>query len=126
MARKTLYQKLDSLGVTVATEYNALIRLLKIERNIFSYRFYSLIEYINNNYFRDLPADFRTPYLTVEDMMKDLGLKDSSSSLDDLFLLSEMLIAILPEKHTRKKRRFTPTSQNNLFKYFIIFRKIEL
>ena len=95
MARKTLYQKLDSLGVTVATEYNALIRLLKVEKNIYSHGYRSLIEYINNNYFRELPAEFRSPYLSVEDMMKDLGLRDSSSLLDDLFLLSEMLVALL-------------------------------
>ena len=102
MARKTLYQKLDSLGVTVATEYNALIRLLKVERNIYSRRYYSLIEYINNNYFRELPAEFRSPYLSVEDMMQDLGLRDSSSLLDDLFLLSEMLVALLPDEQINK------------------------
>lgn len=103
MARKTLYQRLDSLGVSVAAEYDALIRLLKVEQNIFDYRFYPLIHYINKNYFRDLPADFRSPYLSVEEMMQALDLRDKSALLDDLFLLSELLIALLPEKHIKKK-----------------------
>jgi hypothetical protein len=103
MARKTLYQRLDNLGVSVAAEYDALIRLLKVEQNIFNYRFYPLIHYINKNYFRDLPADFRSPYLSVEEMMQALDLRDKSASLDDLFLLSELLIALLPEKHIKKK-----------------------
>lgn len=58
MARKTLYERIDSLGVNVRLEYEALIRLLKIEKNIFQHTFYTLIDYIDKNYFRDLPADF--------------------------------------------------------------------
>lgn len=103
MARKTLYQRLDDLGVNVIAEYDALIRLLKVERNIYSYTYYTLIQYINNNYFRDLPADFRSPFLSVEDMMRSLSLPDHSNSIDDLFLLSELLMALLPEKQIEKK-----------------------
>ena len=32
MARKTLYDRLDSLDVNIANEYNSLIKLLKIEK----------------------------------------------------------------------------------------------
>jgi len=103
MARETLYQRLDNLGVTVQEEYEALIRLLKVEKNIFWYSSYTLIQYINNHYFRELPADFRSPFLTIEEMMQALNLRNSSVSLDDLFLLSELLIALLPEKHIKKK-----------------------
>ena len=121
MARKTLYQRLDGLGVAVAAEYDALIRLLKVEEKIASYySVYSLIKYINNNYFRDLPADFRSPYLSVEEMMCALDLRDKSASLDDLFLLSELLIALLPEKHIKKKedlRQQAITIFENIFSF---------
>ena len=104
MARQTLYQRLDGLGVTVTAEYKALIRLLKEERNIFKYySSHTLIQYIDAEYFRDLPANFRSPFLSVEEMMQALNLRDSSASLDELFLLSELLIALLPEKHIKKK-----------------------
>ena len=104
MARKTLYQRLENLGVTVTAEYKALIRLLKEERNIFKYySSHTLIQYIDTEYFRDLPANFRSPFLSVEEMMQALNLRDSSASLDELFLLSELLIALLPEKHIKKK-----------------------
>ena len=120
MARKTLYQRLDGLGVAVVAEYDALIRLLKVERNIFSYSYYTLIEYINDKYFRDLPADFRSPFLSVEEMMRALELRDKSASLDDLFLLSEMLIALLPEEQIMKKedlRQQAITIFENIFSF---------
>ena len=99
MARKTLYDRVDSLGVNVRSEYRALIRLLKVEENIFQYTSYSVIRYINRTYFRDLPADFRSPFLSVEEMMVALGLRDESYSLDDLLLLAEFCVAILPHKY---------------------------
>ena len=99
MARKTLYQRLDDLGVKVSEEYTALIKLFKVEESIALYPKYTAIQYINKYYFRDLPADLRSPYLSVEEMMKALELHDRSSSLDNLFLLSELLIALLPNKY---------------------------
>ena len=42
MVRKTLYQRLENLGVSVAAEYDALIRLLKVEQNIFDFCFCSM------------------------------------------------------------------------------------
>ncbi len=121
MARKTLYQRLDGLGVAVVAEYDALIRLLKEEQSIASYySAYPLIKYINDNYFRNLPANFRSPYLSVEEMMRALNLPDKSASLDDLFLLSELLIALLPEKHIKKKddlRQQAITIFENIFSF---------
>ena len=100
MARKTLYERLGSLGVDVHTEYAALIMLFKLERGItYSHRYHTLIEYINDYYFRKLPSQFRAPYLSVEEMMDALEIRDESESLDDLFLLSELLIALLPHEH---------------------------
>lgn len=104
MARKTLYERLDSLGVNVYTEYEALIRLLKFEKKIsYYYTLHSVIQYIDDFYFRKLPAKFRTPYLSVEEMMRALELFDESYDLDELFLLSELLVAILPHKYTKEK-----------------------
>lgn len=98
MARKTLYERIDGLGVDVYTEYSALIRLLKYERSVGDYNRRTLVKYINDAYFRSLPAKFRSPYLSVEEMMCALGLGDESANLDDLFLLSEFLIALLPDE----------------------------
>ncbi len=103
MARKTLYERIDSLGVNIILEYQALINLLKIENSIFLYTSYTLLEYIDRSYFRDLPADFRSPYLSAKDMMKALGLGDSSCSMDDLFLLAEFCVAILPHEHITRR-----------------------
>lgn len=103
MARKTLYERLDNLGVNVVAEYDALIRLLKCEYKIgYHFSAHSVIQYINDFYFRKLPANFRSPYLSVEEMMAALEIPDSSYELDDLFLLSEFLIAILPSKYTKQ------------------------
>ena len=101
MARQTLYERLDSLGVDVHYEYTALITLFKVEQSVIhAHRHYSLIGYVNNVYFRNLPSQFRAPYLSVEEMMDALGIRDESESLDDLFLLSELLVALLPQKRT--------------------------
>lgn len=103
MARKTLYERLDSLGVNVHDEYVALIMLLKIERGVvYSHTRHTLIEYINDFYFRRLPPQFRAPHLSVEEMMEVLELGDESNSLDELFLLSELLIALLPDEYIAK------------------------
>lgn len=99
MARKNLFDRLDQLGVNVRAEYSALITLLKYDRQIYiEYSAITLSKYINSNYFRSLPAKFRSPYLSVEEMMDALELRDESYSIDDLLLLSEFLIAILPNK----------------------------
>ena len=104
MARKTLFERLDSLGVSVIIEYDALIRLFKYEKSIRYYHttFHPLVKYINDSYFRNLPAEFRSPYLSVEEMMDALELQDQSASIEDLFLLSELLIALLPSKYINK------------------------
>lgn len=120
MARKTLYERLDSLGVNVRSEYRALIWLLKIEENIFQYTSYSVIRYINQTYFRDLPADFRSPFLSVEEMMVALGLSDVSYSLDDLLLLAEFCVAILPHKYIIQREdlhRQANTIFSNIFSF---------
>ena len=103
VARKTLYERIDSLGVNVSLEYEALIKLLKFEESIFQYRFYTLLEYIDKNYFRELPANFRSPYLSANDMMKDLGLGNTSYTMDNLFLLAEFCVAILPHEHITQR-----------------------
>ena len=99
MVRKNLYEKLGALGVNVAAEYHALITLFKSEKIIsLNYTNHTLLWYVNEYYFRSLPREFRTPYLSVYEMMIALNIKDDSRSLDDLLLLSEFLIALLPEE----------------------------
>ena len=103
MARKTLYERLDNLGVNVYAEYDALMRLIKHEQIIwYSHSYHSVIKYIDNFYFRKLPAKFRCPFLSVEEMMTAMNLPDISYDLDDLFLLSELLIAILPLEYVKQ------------------------
>lgn len=93
------------MGVDVHTEYDALIRLLKIERNIMAnHRYCTLMEYINGHYFRILPSSFRAPYLSVQEIMDALELSDESNSLDDLFLLSELMIAIFPHEQITENK----------------------
>ena len=100
MVRKTLYERLGSFGVNVHDEYDALIILLKYECGVvYSHVHHTLIDYINEFYFRRLPSQFRAPYLSVEEMMDALELGDESNSLDKLFLLSELLIALLPDEY---------------------------
>ena len=106
MVRKNLYEKLGSLGVDVAAEYRALITLFAFEKKIGSYyTSNTLLSYVNENYFRSLPREFRAPYLSVKEMMTALKIKDSSYSLDDLLLLSEFLIALLPEEYISQKKQ---------------------
>ena len=105
MARKNLYERLDNLGVNVYAEYDALMRLIKHEQVIwYGHSYHSVIKYIDNFYFRKLPAKFRSPFLSVEEMMAALNLPDMSYDLDSLFLLSELLIAILPLEYTKQDK----------------------
>jgi len=105
MVRKTLYDRLDNLGVKVSAEYDALIRLLKIEKPLcYKYSNHSVMQYINDFYFRQLPVNFRAPYLSVEEMMVAIEIPDFSYELDDLFLLSEFLMAILPSEYTKQNK----------------------
>ncbi len=112
---------MDNLGVNVFTEYSALIKLFKFEQNItYNYSHHTTIEYINDFYFRDLPANFRAPFLSVEEMIVALKLNDQSYSLDDLFLLSEFLVALLPNKYTKLKSDFQKqayTIYENIFSF---------
>lgn len=106
MVRKNLYEKLGALGVNVAAEYNALITLFKSEKKInLHYTSHTLLWYVNEYCFRSLPREFRAPYLSVQEMMIALNIKDDSRSLDDLFLLSEFLFALLPEEQLAKNNQ---------------------
>ena len=79
---------------------------------------------INDYYFRKLPAEFRSPYLSVEDMMDALELHDQSSSLDDLFLLSELLVALLPSKYINKNENVQTQAKTIFTNIFIFLEKL--
>jgi hypothetical protein len=92
--RKTFYELLESQNFNVAREYRTLMSLFAEECVHFNYYYVPVCTYVNSTYFRELP--FRCGFTCLEDLMHGIGLPDESNQLDDLYLLCEFLIAVLP------------------------------
>ncbi len=92
--RKTFYELLASKDFIVYKEYKKLIDLFFVEQcaPIRSY-LYPLSDYIECKYLRQM--HFRGTALTFNDILSDIDLPKNSNELNDLYLLCELLTAVL-------------------------------
>lgn len=115
--RKTFYELLESQKINISTEYKNLLNLFAGENCVGLNGYYNTVAaYIDANYFRELP--FRGGYTSLKDLIQGIRLPESSSQLDDLYLLCEFLTALLPEDKTKRDRnlaRQADTIRSNIF-----------
>ena len=115
--RKNFYQILEEAGFDYAEEYRRLLHLFEVEKSI-PYGYYSyttLSEYIDRKYFRSLP--FRGSCTCIQEMRETIKLYEVAYSIDDLYLLCEFLIGILPYHEISKDRdvlHFCDVIQGNI------------
>lgn len=94
--RQNIYDLLATYKIDVISEYQTLLRLTKKERGIYCNGFgYSLFEYIDSHYFRELP--FRGTFTSIDQMMDVLHISSPSTNLNTLLTFCEFLIAITPK-----------------------------
>ncbi len=115
--RKTFYELLASKEFVVSDEYTKLLYLFEGEdcANVYGYS-NTAAKYIDKFYFRELP--FRGTALSLNDLMGDIELPQYSDKLEDLYLLCEFLIAVLPNgktNHDRGLKKQAETIYNNIF-----------
>ena len=112
--RKTFYELLNEREFSAYNEYEKLLNLFFIEKSVAVNRYLDTVEnYIDNNYFRTLP--FVGSISSVQELFNELHLKYARDDLDDLFLLCETLLALLPESEIEKDSRFRRQA-NSIFK----------
>lgn len=94
--RRNFYELLAQRTIDPMKEFATLWKLFRIEKCCSSsYASYSLSQWIDMRYFRDLP--FRGSFTSLNDMMDDFGIWERSLiDLDKLFLFCELLYAVLP------------------------------
>ena len=97
--RKNLYELLANMNFNFKEEYKTLLFLFQ-EDKCYRYRGqnFTLSEFIDQWYFRGLPI--RGTFTNLEKLMQAISIKKIATSLEDLFILSELLIALLPEEKT--------------------------
>lgn len=95
--RKNFYEILADMEFNYYDEYKKLLYLFNEEKCVTGYGRYKIpvCDYVDEKYFRKLPI--RGTCTSLTDFMKEIPIKRYPASLDDLFLLAEFLIAILPE-----------------------------
>lgn len=94
--RKNLYELLSERVFDVKAEYSTLWKLFCTEECYhLSYSSYSIAEWIDKTYFRNLP--FRGTYTSLSELMHGIGLYERSDiDLDKLLLFCELICAMLP------------------------------
>ncbi len=101
--RKTFYELLESKEFIVSEEYERLYNLFFTEKCVGVGRYYNTVcAYIDYEYFRELK--FRGTAIDLAELIQDIDLPDASDQLDDLYLLCEFLLAVLPSDKTSKDR----------------------
>ena len=115
--RKTFYELLESQNVNVVAEYKRLLSLFAEENCVVLKGYYNTVAaYIDATYFRDLP--FRGAFINLGELIQGIQLPECSDQLDDLYLLCEFLIALLPEEKTQNDKNLSKqadTIRNNIF-----------
>lgn len=115
MGRKNLFELLSNMNFDIYTESNTLLELFKREQNVYNglYR-ESLMQYIDKNFFRDMPI--RGTSISIEKTMSDLRIINSSSNIDNLFLLCEFLVHLFSyhKSFSRKATEQAETILNNI------------
>lgn len=93
--RMNLYDLLSQREFNAQREYIALWKLFCVEESVIYNRYhYSLLKYIDMEYFRELP--FRGSFCSLSDLLEALRFGNRSIiDTDRLFLFSELLIAVL-------------------------------
>lgn len=112
--RKTFYELLEQQGIDIAKEYERLLSLFATE-NIKGF-YNTVATYIDATYFRELP--FRGTFVNLKELIRGIRLPESTDQLDDLFLLCEFLIALLPEEKIQNDINLSKqaeTIRNNIF-----------
>lgn len=95
--RMNFYDLLDNMKFNVGNEYSKIYKLLFNEESVYSNgRIKTLADYINDEYFRQLP--FRRTFTSIYDLMTTLSINKYSESMDKLFTFCEFVLAILPNK----------------------------
>jgi len=98
MVRRNIYEILDNREFSISKEYWKLYSLFAVEKK--PYLGYGsdlpLKEYINKAYFRDLEC--RGSYLSIDSMMQELHINNTGKTIEDLYVLCEFLMAVLPPK----------------------------
>lgn len=99
--RTNLYELLSQQELNLTREYERLWYLFTVEKAIYSqYVRYTLQEYIDEKYFRQLP--FRGSFSSIGDMLNALELSlRTRVNIDTLLLFCELLIALLPDVDKR-------------------------
>ena len=110
MYRRNIYDILSEMDIDVAKEYKKLFSLFFEESSVpMTGYLRPLVQYVDEIYFRDLPC--RGSFVSVKEMFSALNLSDTSNKLEDLFLLCEFFVALLPESrleensHLRKQAK---------------------
>ena len=100
--RRNFYKLLSERSFDAKKEYAALWKLFCVEQcNTSAFSPYPMVAWINDKYFRDLP--FRGSFVSLEDMMDELGIQARSAvNIDKLFLFCELLYAVLPGRGMTK------------------------
>ena len=91
MYRRNLYDLLSNMELDIHKEYDVLSELFERERIGY---WESLLEYVDEKYFRTLP--FRQSFTSVKAFLAELHLPLYCDQLEDLLLFCETLIALLP------------------------------
>lgn len=101
--RKTFYELLKSKEFDISEEYEKLYDLFFVEKCIGVGRYYNTVAaYIDTYYFRELP--FRGTAVDLNELVRTIDLYESSNEIDDLYLLCEFLIAVLPQDKINKDK----------------------
>lgn len=101
--RKTFYELLASRSFSVWDEYQKLMNLFYHEYSVATNGYYGTVaRYIDAVYYRDL--SFRGTTTSLNELMSAIALPPVSDELNDLFLLCEFLMAILPDNEIKKDR----------------------
>ena len=103
--RRNFYEFLSERTFDVKREYAALWKLFCVEQcNTSAYTPYSMVSWINDKYFRDLP--FRGSFVSLNDMMDEFGIRERSTvDCEKLFLFCELIYAVLPGRNMTKDSR---------------------
>ena len=102
MVRRNIYDTLDNREFSISQEYWKLYSLFAMEKK--PYWGYGsdlpLKEYINKAYFRDLEC--RGSFLSIDSMMQELHIDNTGKTIDDLYMLCEFLMAVMPPNQVKK------------------------
>lgn len=111
--RKTFYELLANKEFNVCEEYKKLLNLFAVEKCVGVRGYYNTVSaYIDEYYFRELPC--RGSALNLNELARDIELHSASDQLNDLYLLCEFLLAVLP-MHQIKKHSDLKEQRNTIY-----------